>query len=140
MNKKLSRPDIDGQKIRRVLQTPFRDIEGVTVCRLFVELDNEMQFELLSEEELEPEGIQQTHLHCDLIPAQFQKNAPNPIGATVETVVFSDLLSTIAVKLIGGHIICFKASGPNYVGPYILAIEPYFVGELFSYWDKQPCK
>lgn len=136
MKTTLSKNEIDGRKIQRVLQTPFIDIEGVTACQLFVEIEGGIVFGLVSCDELEGKGIHRIVLKDHLIPAQFQKNSSGADGENIITLITSDLLPTIGVLLSNNRILSVRASGPNYVGPFISDIKPHFVGEIFSYWNK----
>lgn len=140
MKTTLSKSDIDGQRIRQILQTPFENIDGVTVCQLFVELDNGILFQLVSEDELEDTGLLQTISRKHLIPVQFPKGTPDGVGETIRTLVVSQLLPTIGVQISNNHILSFLSSGPNYVGPFISEIEPHFTGEIFSYWNGEPIR
>jgi len=137
MKAALLKSEIDGHRIQRVLQTPFVDIEGITVCQLFVEIDGGTVFELVSCDELEGKGLQRHALKSKLIPAQFPKGSPSADGDNIITLVTSDLLPSIGVQLSSNRILSMRASGRNYVGPFISDIAPYFVGELYSYWNKE---
>ncbi len=138
MQRKLSKANIDGQKIRQILQTPFKDIDGVTSCSVFVELENGIVFELVSEEEFEKALIENSSVSEGLIPFQRPNDVKDSIGEQVVTVVISDLMTSIGVQISGSRILCFAFFGPGYVGPCVRQISPHFDGELFSYWDKQP--
>ncbi len=137
MKSALTKNDIDGQEIRRISQTPFVEIEGVMVCRVFIELTNGILFELVDAEQREKYGIQQTEERTDLIPVQFPGDTPSQIGETVKTLIISNYLPVIGVQLDSGEILSLLLDLPNAVRPFLFDIAPHYSGDIFSYWDRQ---
>ena len=129
----LSRNEIEGQRIVGLFQTPYRELDGVSACEVFVELDNGVLLELQSQDPMEVlPVVDQREMKPKLIPVALPSGVESCIGETIKTLLTSELKPSLGILLSSGRWLFISDWGPRRIGALIEKAEP---NGAVAYWD-----
>ena len=139
---KLSRNDIVGQSIVDVRQTEWdRDDDGFAACAVYVQLSNNVVFELRCQDPFEELPIPLVNLGFmeTLLPIakQYQQLT---LGETICEVLTSNYWPTFGLLLSNNQF--FFGSDeqtPREVGPCVMTVGDFYkIEDVATYWGHQP--
>jgi hypothetical protein len=132
----ISRENIENQKIIHVYQTAWETHFGVSACSVFIELSNNVIFELQSSEDSEISDA--SDKKNKLIPVEWYPGTKSCEGECIKTLLTSELWPSIGILLSSNRVLYISSWGPGRVGPLLAEVDEVDEMEILTFWERKP--
>lgn len=141
IDKFLKLHDIDGHVIKNVYESQCFDVDGISISRCMVELENGVIFELAYGDFASDasNGLRSSSIEANGF-VQFERayQIDGCVGKTIRTIVCSDCWPSVGLLTCDGKLLfCSDYGTPFRVGPILENLGHFFdESDVMDYWTK----